>query len=242
MMAYSSFRYPKQQHTVTLGGLAVLLVLLVPAVSSAELMNYFANATWSGSVVMKTSQQAAIGSIQYAVYTRAAFDTTFGSSVLDPNNNDPRVYVYQIFNTAGSTKGIKTFTVGLDVPSAGRIIKEINDPVGAAGTASRSCGLSTSAAWDYSSSPPNTTIPVGGKSKILLFTSVYDPKWIHNAQLVNTSYAAGSPIEPNHLPSPDLTLTVPEPASLISLIMAGGFLIFVRPRRSIFSERILPSL
>jgi hypothetical protein len=205
-----------------LGGIAVLLILLIPTVSRAELMDYFDSAMspWYGSTHLAEPFKPDV-TIYYAVYTRDAFNLTFGD--MDPNNHDSRVYTYQLVNAAVSPV-ITKFTVGLDSRASPAGITEINDPDGGSGTASLLPAFAPlsppygSAVWNYTPS-----LAAGGKSKILLFTSSQDPQWLSATVKGNVQAESGL------VPSP-----IPEPTSLISLIMAVIFFVLLRPIRFIF--------
>ena len=221
MIAYSCLWHPKRSPAM-LGGIAVLLILLMPTVSRAELMDYFTSAMpgWSGSTPLAEPLKPDV-EIYYAVFTRDAFNLAFGD--MDPNNQDSRVYTYQLVNAAGSPV-ITKLTVGLDSRASPAGITEIDDPGGGLGTASLLQAFAPlsppygSAVWNYTPS-----IAAGGKSKILLFTSSQDPQWL-SATVKGNVQAESGPV-----PSP-----IPEPTSLISLIMAVVFFVLLRPIRSIF--------
>jgi hypothetical protein len=204
--------------------LPLFLVLLMPAVSRAELIDYFATALtgWSGSVHLHESGKPDVF-VDYAVYARDAFNTAFGD--VAPTNHDPYVYAYQLRNAAGSPQAITKFTVGLDSDymSAAQIITQLSDPELPGGVATSLTPAFaptsvpyTSAAWTFN------TIGVGAKSEILLFTSPVLPQWLP-ATVKGTSL----PPETGSVPSP-----VPEPSSLLSLLIASVLFILVRPLRS----------
>ena len=222
MIAYSCLWHPKRSPAM-LGGIAVLLILLMPTVSRAELMDYFDSAMspWYGWTHLNESISKPDVTIYYAVFTRDDFNAAFGD--MDPSNHDSRVYAYQLVNAAVSPV-ITKLTVGLDSRASPAGITEINDPVGGSGTPSLLQAFAPlsppygSAVWNYTPS-----IAAGGKSKILLFTSSQDPQWL-SATVKGNVQAESGPV-----PSP-----IPEPTSLISLIMAVVFFVLLRPIRSIF--------
>jgi hypothetical protein len=205
-------------------GLPLLLVLLMPAASRAELFNHFATALpgWSGTTHLNESGKPDVF-VDYAVYARDAFNAAFGD--VDPANHDPYVYTYQLRNATGSPQAITKFTVGLDSDSmsAAQIITQTGDPelpVGVATSLAPAFAPAsvpyTSAAWTFN------TIGVGAKSEILLFTSLVLPQW-----LPTTVKGTSLPPETGSVPSP-----VPEPFGLIGLLIAGAMFLLVRPFRS----------
>jgi hypothetical protein len=198
---------------------ALLVIVFMPTVSRAELIDHFAQAMpgFASTLSMSGGGLPTV-SVEYAVFSPGSF----GSG--DPSNGLQYVYAYQLLNDATSPAGISKFTVGLDAGAAATEIGELADsgPTGI-GVAASSYYLTTgpttnSAVWNYSSS-----ISAGAKSKLLLFVSPHEPKWL-------TCTVKGSLLaETGPVPSP-----IPEPGALLSLMVAGVSLILVRPIRALF--------
>jgi hypothetical protein len=223
------------QHAMRLAalgvGFVVLLISMAPAVSEAELINYFGTALpgWSG-----VTQLAAAGApdvnVDYAVYPPDAFDATFGGG--DPSNGSKYVYAYQLVTEQANLEPITLFTVGLDPGAGAAAIGEIADPQepGASGaTVATSFAFAgaapnyTSAVWNYN----GTSIPASGEGEILIYTSPYTPTWI-TATIKGTSALP----ETGMAPSP-----VPEPGTLLGLAVAGLSFVFARFVRSYHGAR-----
>jgi hypothetical protein len=215
------FWYPRRLQVIGMG-VALLLTLLMPAVSRAELINYFGNAMpgWSGTLPLSGSSLPTVA-VEYAVFAPGSFNVAFGGG--DPSGGTQFVYAYQLLNNAASPRAVTKFTVGLDPGAAPSGIMEMNDPnlpagVGTSVVPALAPTMSpyTSAVWTFN------TIGIGAKSEILLFTSPWDPKWLSGT--VKGTSAIG---ESGNVPSP-----VPEPGTLLGLAIAG--VLFILGRRDSF--------
>lgn len=202
----------------------LLLVVSVPTVARAELMDHFSQAMsgWASSLALSGGGVPTV-SVEYAVFAPGTFNAAFGSG--DPSGGLQYVYAYQLLVDATSPVPTSKFTVGLDPGASASGIGELNDS-GATGigVAASSYNITTgptdnSAVWNY-----NPRIAANGKSKLLLFASPYEPKWL-TCTVKGSAYAETG----YYVPSP-----MPEPGTLLSLIVAGIALIFVRPIRSFF--------
>ena len=212
--------------------LVALVAFSTPATSQAELLDYsgYAMDGYSGSLSTSGSffSHTVEVTFQYAVFTAEKFYTAFGASA--PSGYTQNVYAYQFVSEVGSNIGISLVTVGLgsgnDATTINEYVDSDND------TAATNYYLNpqppadppyTSAVWSYSSS----NIPIGGKSRILLFQSPHTPVWD-----VNTTVKGGMATASGHIPTPG---AVPEPMTLASLAVAGLlFISFRRLRQTLF--------
>jgi hypothetical protein len=199
---------------------ALLVIVFMPTVSRAELVDHFAQAMsgWASSLALSGGGVPTV-SVEFAVFSPGSF----GSG--DPSNGLQYVYAYQLISDVTSPVPISKFTVGLDAGASATGIGEVDDSgVTGSGVAAYSCNITTgptdnSAVWNY-----NPRMSVGAKSKLLLFVSPYEPKWL-TCTVKGSAYAETG----YYVPSP-----VPEPGTLLTLMMAGIGFILVRPIRSLF--------
>jgi len=198
----------------------------IPAILHAELLNYFGSAMsgWHNTVAVSGGVGSSLvnATVEYAVYSPGVFDQVFGGG--DPSHGTQYVYCYQVFDASTSKKAVSKYNVGLGTGIIGARamgIGELSDPYvpSKPGTASNTSvlvyanPLYTSATWTLSS--PN--IPIGGKSDILFFASPAAPNLEPSTVYGGASVASGSVASP-----------IPEPSTLLSLMIAAGFYIFVR--------------
>jgi hypothetical protein len=208
-----------KRHPKIIAAFVLLVIVFMPTASQAELMDHFGQAIsdYKGSLALSGGGVPTL-SVEYAVFSPG----NFGSG--DPSNGLQYVYAYQLICDATSPVPISKFTVGLDPDVSATGIGELDDSgVTGIGVAASSYNITTgptdnSAVWNYS-----PRIAAGAKSKLLLFVSPYEPKWL-------TCTVKGSAMaETGPVPSP-----MPEPGTLLILVMAGIGLILVRPIRSFF--------
>ena len=227
-------------------GISLVSLLLTPGILHATFISLASDPNampdWQGTLNLNGTSSGGVhihANIDYAVYAPATepvggnFNSTFSGQ--DPSNGSQYVYAYQIFNigTTGDAK-IMSFTVGLDgdINESPANIKEFinpNLPVGVSVNSSQLTGNPpTSANWSYSIM---STIGLGGRSKILMFTSPCGPEWDY-AAIVGTSATGAT----SNLPSPsDLSYPTPEPATLLILGVAGCmFFLFRKLPRHLF--------
>jgi hypothetical protein len=166
-------------------------------------------------------------SVDYAVYAPGDFNLSFPGK--DPSNGLQYVYRYQLHNASDSGDFLKKLSVGLvDITSAQGWFCTWVDPgpiypdggvvpptIGFVGTPP------TSVNWAYKTS--SGFITAGHDSKMLIFTSPFPPTYA-SATITSRNTVGWYVDDQGHqfnwwrgeLPSP-----VPEPATLISLFVAG---------------------
>ena len=220
-------------------GVALVSLLLTPGILHATFISLASDPNampdWQGTLNLNGTGSGGVNihaNIDYAVYAPATepvggnFNSTFPGQ--DPSNGSQYVYAYQIFNigTTGDAK-IMSFTVGLDgdiyeSPANINNFNNPNLPVGVNVYSMQFTGTPpTSANWNYLIS----NIGLGGRSKILMFTSPCPPEWDY-ASIVGTSVTGAT----GNLPSP-----TPEPATLLILGAAGSlFFLFRKFPRHLF--------
>jgi PEP-CTERM motif len=159
-------------------------------------------------------------SIEYAVYAPGTFGSSLAlgspGNAAEPSNGTEYVYAYEIINNALSV-AISSFSVGIFdqydpitslankgvMTSAGGVtpfkVEFIPNPAANLGDITNA---------KYSFGPPNTTIPVGGHSDYLMFTSPLGPG------LKTSSVVGTGSLRNRLLPTP-----IPEP----STILLGSF-------------------
>jgi hypothetical protein len=193
-----------------------LSIVFVPTMSRGELVDHFAQAMtgYAGSVTFSGGLTLPTVSVEYAVFAPGSF----GSG--DPSGGQQYVYAYQILGDVSNSVQVSKFTVGLDAGADATGIGELNDSGAATGFAASSYNITTgpttnSAVWNY-----NPRIPLTDKSKLLLFVSPFEPKWL------TCTVKGAATAETGPVPSP-----VPEPGTLLCLTLAGIALILVRPIR-----------
>lgn len=213
---------------VILSALALALVLLMPAMTRAELASYFANAMpgWQEDYGEMFKSGKLYGYVEYAVYAPEKLPGALDNDTIDSGQY---VYAYQLFNTSGtSTDKVTHFSIGLEEHTTASNITEIDDPGPPIGNAASYVGFASavppygSARWQYTTTA--TYIWPSQKSKILLFNSPYAPDDINATVKFNNLNA----VTVYNLPTPLNTSHVPEPATLLSLIIAGGMFFLVR--------------
>ena len=204
-----------------LGGLAVSLVLLIPATCWADLASYFSSAVsgCGGSLTLTGGGTKPKARIEYAVFPAGVFGSLFGTAN-DPSGGTEYVYAYQLIND-DTVRKLTYFSVALDSGNGATDIGELASSTGT--SVNGACSFpGTSAVWNYTSSP----IPVSGNSKILLFVSPHDPTWL-GATLKGdggiTSYYSGLQV-----PSPS---QAPEPSTAVILSVAGVCFVLFRSMR-----------
>jgi hypothetical protein len=214
-------------------GIFLASILMAPGILIAEFISLATDPNalpnWQGTLNLNgTSPDGTKNihvNIDYAVYTPTTdpvggnFNSTFPGQ--DPSNGSKYVYAYQLFNigTTGDAK-IMSFTVGLDgdIYESPANINSFNNPNLPLGVTPLNMQLSgsppTSAIWNYTMS----NIGLGGRSKILMFTSPRGPEWDFSS-IIGTSATGAT----GYLPSP-----VPEPATLLILGVAGSLFLLLR--------------
>lgn len=153
---------------------------------------------------------------------------------MDPSKDTQYVYAYQLKDTSSSGYYISNLSVGLDPNASPANIEEITDPNPSVSTVTSTptpFGTNpTSAYWSYNGT---TKLPSGSESNILIFTSPYGPEWANGT--INGYHTTLS--LNNGLPSPNsLYETSPEPATLLSLVIACGLFGVVRLLRRSYSK------
>jgi len=214
-------------------GLVLISVLILPASARGGLLYgdpnamLHSNMPWSGnSDPLYPPEKYLYANIDYAVYMPGDFVKTFTNWV-DPTAGTQYVYAYQVFNAlhtpASTDLGVIKFSVGVHSGelTSGVYISQIDDTSTTSDKSSTPAWagspIATSATWAFSGS---NRIAVNYRSEILIYTSKYGPK-MDSANLIG---ANGSTAPENQylLPSP-----VPEPATPLILLIAGGlFLLF----------------
>jgi hypothetical protein len=227
----SRYRRCSNRLAVVCVALAGLALLLTPAVSRAGLIDFFDYAmhgssgaiSWPDTTWLHESDKPDVN-LYYAVFTMAAFEEYFQC---DLPGTDPYVYAYQMVNATTSPQAISQLSVGLYSGATVAGVGQVDDPIGAVGTVAKTARFSTgyaSADWFYSTNGGYQLIPVGGKSKILIFTSSHSPADGKLATVKGTT-ANG---EAGEVATPS---SVPEPSSLLFLTIAGfAFVLFGRFR------------
>ena len=227
----TSTRYSKRSQAISFG-VAVFALLWAPAITRAELLNYFDSAlhgssgamTWPGTTWLHNTGLPNVN-VYYAVYERATFNSVFDTTI---SGSDTYVYAYQLDNK-NSTKPIAKFTVGLYPGIVVGGIGETADLQGADGTPTTSMLFGTGnsmAIWNYTGS--SYVVPAGGKSEILFFTSPHAPTDGKTCSVTGTmgTSESGPVVSPG---------SAPEPSTLICLVMAGLCFVLFRPIRSMVS-------
>jgi hypothetical protein len=207
---------------------AIIIVLSFFAMSSSLSAGLLANDN-NALVRGLRSSDDGVARIEYAVYTKAAFAESFPA--IDPSGGAAYeyVYTYQLFNDAaiGSSSYLRALNVGLEGNEQAAHVSEFS----VAGAASPRIATAinppvTSAVWNYTTT---NRILAQETSNILLFVSPYAPEW-DNCVITSTSsinryqFLAAND---SGVPSP-----VPEPATMVGVLIAGGMLLFVRKFRS----------
>jgi len=157
--------------------------------------------------------------VEFAVYAPGKFDLSFGAGA-DPSGGSQYVYAYEVFNTGvgGLDRAISLFTVALQPTALAQNIEFLPHAFGFFGQDPVSSSFGggpppTSARWDYSTA----TVPIGGNTQILLFTSPKGPT------LQSAGVQGGGVPSSNVLPSP-----IPEPASWTLLVIGSVALAYRR--------------
>jgi hypothetical protein len=157
--------------------------------------------------------------VDFAVFAPGGFGLSYGGAA-DPSGGTEYVYAYQIHNTAPGAVGdrsISTMTVGLDGDESPAGVGFVLAG-GLAPSASSFVPAGppfTSARWSYT----GALLAPGMTSEILLFTSPNGPE-MDDASLI------GGINDTQLLPSP-----VPEPASVVLLVLGAAALLIVRRGR-----------
>lgn len=239
------------QRGVVKGALAAALIVLVvslPAVAQGALLSadtQYAMPGWFSTLAVQfqeTSPNKSVdGSIDYAVYAPGQFQLSFPNK--DPSNGTQYVYRFQLYNNTGLNRDyMKKLTIGLVSVSSvtGWFCTSVepNDPYATGGVAPASNQMTfngppyTSVSWGFKSSGSGYVQP-GSFSKMLIFTSPYGPTMQSatiNSQSTAEHWELGGVQHENwhgYLPSPG----VPEPATLSSLLVAGGLFVVYRVLR-----------
>ena len=93
------FRHARRLPAIC-GALAILLIVSMPTVSRAELIDYFAAAMpgWSGTLSLSGVGEPTV-SVEFAVFAPGDFNTALGSG--DPSDGSQYVYAYQLIKRSG---------------------------------------------------------------------------------------------------------------------------------------------
>lgn len=201
-------------------GVLVLLPALLAAPAKADVLaeSLLAMAGWKGTSTNIYTYKSTVLDVEldYAVFDIGDYP---GS---DPSGGNEYVYAYQIFSNNASTVSITAFSVGLaDGSGAGNIGDDTSAfQPGVSGGVSHDLASigSSSAHWGFGWSA-GEEIPAGSNSTVLIFTSPNGPQW--NSATVTDG---GLPVPGGDLPSP-----VPEPGSLV-LVLIGGALVLAKRR------------
>ncbi len=220
-------------------GIALIPVLMLPTSVRGGLIAGDTNAmdTWHSTLTFTGSSDPEYppvyylyANIDYAVYVPGQFNLSFSGQ--DPSSGTQYVYAYQLFNDphvpASTDTGILKFTVGVhsDELTADVRIGQVDDPTTTSDKTSTPAWagspIATSATWKFSGS---NQIALNYRSKILIFTSEYGPRW----DSANLFGVKGSTAPENQyiMPSP-----IPEPAIPLILAIAGGLFLLIRKLRS----------
>jgi hypothetical protein len=176
----------------------------------------------------ESNQMTVDGSIDYAVYAPQQFNVSFPGK--DPSNGTQYVYRYQLYNNAATSHDyMLSLTVGLpgftgDATYCKWVEPGPIYPDGGLAPGSRNKLIGTpptSALFEYRGSAP---LQPGNFSKMLIFTSDYPPTYRFASVVSSCSIQRWVDEDGNQynwwegqVPSP-----VPEPASLIGLLVFGA--------------------
>ncbi|MFV2074190.1 MAG: PEP-CTERM sorting domain-containing protein [Thermoanaerobaculales bacterium] len=207
---------------------ALLSLGLAPAMASGVLATHTnafidsSNFQWRGTTPFDDDGSLPLegdgleGTVDWAVFTDTDFTTAFPGSGYTPPAGE-MVYTFQI-EVAGIAD-VSHLSVGIDSEPTGT--SGVFSGAGVTGTAPIADSLSLTSA-DYSF--VGNTIPVGGASAGLVFSSIRIPKDFFGSLIDGGSSALVIP-----LPSPS-SVSIPEPATLVLAGMAVLLLGLMRRR------------
>jgi hypothetical protein len=197
------------------------LALLASSASGGALLGDGA-AVLSGTEAFPGTFSKLNATVEYAVYAPGAFGSSAAllspGNAAEPSNGAQFVYAYEIFNPAKGSVAISSFSVGLfDNPDVITDLTFKGYLANAGGTAPfKSEFIPTTALpgdvqnVKFSFGSPGTTIPLGGHSHYLLFTSPYEPG------SKNSSIIGIGDLSNKLLPSP-----IPEPSTALLGLIGG---------------------
>jgi hypothetical protein len=181
---------------------------------------------WEGTGHFFNSSSGLQGDIQWAVFTGANFSTLFPDLSYSPTGGE-LVYAYQVFNTGTVNISLETVALLSGAPAD-------NDGYFTAGTPPMtgqvpydSSITSTQVIWDfkdYSPTGSNYNIVPGDHSTGLAFCSIRTPRSDFSITVDGGTSATALVGGPGNV-------SIPEPSTLILLVMAAAMFGYIRSRR-----------
>jgi hypothetical protein len=210
---------------------SVVVIALLASSASAGVLSGDGAALLAGSQAFPGMFSKLHASVDYAVYVPGAFGASLAlgspGDAAEPSNGAEYVYAYEVINASPSV-AISSFSIGLFTDPI--VISDLTFK----GTLTNVGGIVpfksefipvgdlppdlTNVKFSFGS--PNTTIPAGGHSVYLLFTSPFGPDF-KNSSIIGTGDLSNQP-----LPTP-----IPEPSTILLGTIGGLGLLIAGYRR-----------